>query len=41
MCKLLSKKLKKIKLIKKKRTDIRANKLLNDCEKLYKEYKKH
>ena len=38
MCKLLSKKLKKIKLIKKKQTDIRAKKLLNDCEKLYKEY---
>ena len=38
MCKLLSKKLKKIRLIKKKQTDIKAKKLLNDCKKFYKEY---
>ena len=38
MCKLLSKKLKKIRLIKKKQTDIKAKKLLNDCKEFYKEY---
>lgn len=38
MCKLLSKKLKKIRLIKKKQTDIKATKLLNDCKEFYKEY---
>ena len=38
MCKLLSKKLKKIKLIKKKQTDTRAKKLLDDCKKFYKDY---
>ena len=38
MCKLLSKKLKKIRLIKKKQTDIRAKKLLDDCNEFYKEY---
>ena len=38
MCKLLSKKLKKIRLIKKKQTDIKAKKLLNDRKEFYKEY---
>ncbi len=38
MCKLLSKKLKKIRLIKKKQTDIKAKKLLNNCKEFYKEY---
>ena len=38
MCKFFSKKLKKIRLIKKKQTDIKAKKLLNDCKEFYKEY---